>query len=133
MATKDEQFPGRWCKATDIDALGGSAVSDIASSVLETVGSGARAERKVVLRFRGDTLKPLIVGSVTNWDALVAVTQCEDSDGWAGHTIELYTVDVLGPQGPTRGVRIRKPKPATTPKKKKTPVTDDDAAEAVGF
>ena len=78
-------------------------------SPLETVGSGARAEKKVVLHFRREMVKPLIIGSITNWDAMVAVTGRENSEDWAGSTIELYTVDVLGPQGPTRGIRIRKP------------------------
>jgi hypothetical protein len=133
MATKSEQFPSRWLKAADIDELGPQTVT-IASSAMESVGSGARAERKVVLHFRGDALKPLIVGSVVNWDALVAVTGAEDSDDWAGHAIELYGVDVLGPQGPTRGIRIRKPKPAAAAKKHvpAAPAPEHDDT-AVGF
>ena len=117
MPTKDEQFPSKWCRASDIDALGGSVVVRIVGCALETVGSGARAEKKVVLRFLGNVVKPLIIGSQTNWTAMEEVTGCQDSDDWTG-TIELYSVDVLGPQGPTRGTRIRKPKPEPKPVKK---------------
>jgi hypothetical protein len=106
MATRDELFPSKYLKAGDVET---PLIVTIDRAPTETVGQGAKAESKPVLYFRGGSPKPCPVNK-TNFDALVAVSGEEDSDNWGGTVVELFAIDVMGPNGPTRGVRMRRPK-----------------------
>jgi hypothetical protein len=121
MATRAELYPSRWLSAADVET---PIVATIARCTIEQVGQGARAERKPVVTFRS-ALKPLICNK-TNYDAIVLINGAEDTDEWEGTTIELFAVDVTGPNGPTRGVRIRRPKKATRPLPAAASTNDDD-------
>jgi hypothetical protein len=112
MPTRDELYPSRWLKAADVDP---SVVATVDRCTIETVGQGTKAERKLVVYFRHDTPKPLVLNK-TNFDALVTITGYENSDDWSGTAVELFAVDVTGPNGPTRGVRVRKPRTKQAPK-----------------
>jgi hypothetical protein len=110
MATRSELYPSRWLSAIDCET---PIVATIDRCVIETVGQGVKAERKPVAYFAGNRLKPLIINK-TNYDAIVGLTGREDTDEWDGAVVELFAIDVNGPNGPTRGVRVRRPrKPAT--------------------
>ena len=106
MPTRDDLFPSRWLKSADVDP---PMTATIDRCTIETVGQGAKAERKPVLHFRNDMPKPCVL-NCTNFDALVTITGCTDSDDWGGVAVELFAIDVMGPNGPTRGVRIRRPR-----------------------
>jgi hypothetical protein len=106
MATRDELFPSRWLRASDIER---PVVATIEKCETQTVGQGSKAERKLVAYFTGSTLKPLPFNK-TNFNAVAEIAGCDDSDGWAGTTIELFAADVSGPNGLTRGIRIRRPR-----------------------
>jgi hypothetical protein len=124
MATRSSIFPSRWMSAADCEQ---PIVATVDRCTIELVGQGARAERKPVLHFIGDRHKPLIVNR-TNYDALVTLTGRDDTDEWDGAVVELYAIDVTGPNGPTRGVRVRRPrKPAPTkPAPRAAAVEPDD-------
>jgi hypothetical protein len=109
MATRSELYPSNWLGAADCRT---PIVVTIDRCTIETVGQGAKAERKPVLRFAGGALKPFIVNK-TNYDAIASIAAAEDTDEWGGTVIELFAIDVMGPNGPTRGVRVRKPRRAT--------------------
>jgi hypothetical protein len=112
MATRAELYPSRWLSAADCET---PIVAKIDRCVVELIGQASKAERKPVIYFHGDRLKPLIVNK-TNYDTLVALTGREDTDEWDGAVVELFAIDVNGPNGPTRGVRVRRPrKPAPKP------------------
>lgn len=127
MATRAELYPSRWLSAADVET---PIVATIARCTIEQLGQGARAERKPVVTFRS-SLKPLICNK-TNYDAIVAINGAEDTDEWEGTTIELFAVDVTGPNGPTRGVRVRRAKKAK-PASAAPPVDTTDDDEAVPF
>lgn len=131
MPTRNEMFPSKWLKASDVEP---PDIGQVDACRVEMVGQGNKAERKSILYFHG-TLKPHILNQ-TNWDAMVNLTGREDSDDWSGSRVELYAVDVVGPNGPTRGIRVRRPRPLT-PKPLKGKATApakgddiDDATEA---
>jgi hypothetical protein len=104
MPTRTDVFPSKWLKAADVDP---AITVTIFECRYEVVGQGADAKTKPVLYFHGST-KPLVVNQ-TNWDLLVGLSGHEDSDNWPGTVIELYAVNVMGPNGQTRGIRIRRP------------------------
>jgi hypothetical protein len=113
MPTRDELYPSQWLKAADVDP---PITATIDRCTIETVGQGTKAERKPVLHFRHDTPKPCVLNR-TNFDILITLTGHDDCDDWGGTVVELYAIDVMGPNGPTRGVRIRRPRrrPAQKP------------------
>jgi hypothetical protein len=128
MPTRDELYPSKWLKASDVDT---PITATIDRCPIESVGQGTKAERKPVLYFR-DGVKPCVLNK-TNFDMLVTLTGYDDCDHWGGTVVELFAVDVTGPNGPTRGVRIRRPRHragarAALPPQRLTPVVppDDD-------
>ena len=65
MAKRNEIFPSKYLKATDL--AGKPLVVEIERAPTETLGSGNDAEEKTVLYFR-DGAKPLPL-NMTNWDS----------------------------------------------------------------
>ena len=107
MPTRDEMFPSKWLKASDVPQ---PRIATIERCQVEMVGQGAKAEHKAVAYFRNNTFKPLVINA-TNWDQLVLLTGSGNSDGWDGTQVELFAVDVMGRNGMTRGIRLRRPQP----------------------
>lgn len=107
MATRDELYPSQWLKALDVER---PIAATIDRCTIETIGQGTKAERKPVLHFHQGTPKPCVLNK-TNFEMLVTITGYEDSDDWGGAVVELFAIDVMGPNGPTRGVRLRRPRP----------------------
>jgi hypothetical protein len=106
MRTSDA-FPSKYLKAGDIGD--GERVLTIASVAVEEVGD----DMKQVARFR-DEKKGLVLNR-TNWDRIAYIAGDDESDGWAGLKITLYTelVSFGGKTGPA--IRVRKPKAAAKP------------------
>jgi hypothetical protein len=130
MPTRHDLFPSRWLKAPDVEM---PTTATIARCVIETVGQGARAERKAVLYFEG-ALKPLVLNK-TNFDAIVTFTGEDDSDRWAAAVVELFAIDVVGPNGPTRGIRVRRPTARPAPRSdpgSAAPTANDDISFVFG-
>lgn len=107
MATRDEMFPSKYLKASDVPQ---PRTATVERASVEMVGQGAKAEHKTVLYFVNGTFKPLVVNA-TNWDSMVLISGFDNSDHWGGTVVELFAVDVMGPSGMARGVRIRRPQP----------------------
>jgi hypothetical protein len=107
---RNEVFPSRWLKAPDCEP---PIVATVDSCRFELVGQGANATNEPVLHFQG-AVKPFILNQ-TNWDSMASISERDDSDDWTGIRIELYAVDVQGPSGMTRGVRIRRPTRPSVP------------------
>ena len=118
MATRNDLYPSKWLSAADCEA---PIIATIDRCVVELVGQANKAERKPVIYFTvGDRLKPLICNK-TNYDTIVSITGREDTDEWDGAVVELYAIDVTGPNGPTRGVRVRRPRKAAKPASRPAP------------
>ena len=133
-AHKDELYPSKWLKATDLD---GATLATIDHCEVEPVGQGAKAERKLVLYFRG-ALKPLICNK-TNFGAVVRILNRDDSDDWGGGRIELFVLPnvTFSDGGIYSVVRIRAPRrqarsrPRPAPQSEPDPQLEADLEEAM--
>jgi hypothetical protein len=105
MTTRDEAFPSKYLKASD---LRGPVTVEIKDAPQETLtGFDGQQQTKTVLYFTNTRKKfPL---NRTNWNAVADVTGEEDSENWPGHKIELYpsTTEMNGKTLPC--VRVRTP------------------------
>ncbi len=124
MATRDDVFPSKYLKASDLK--GKSITLTISSAPLETLKSPDGGEQlKTVLNFNGEgKVLPL---NRTNWDAVSDIAG-GDTDDWPGHQIELYpdktqmagkTVDCIRIRAPVqRALIAERDKPTATPSKR---------------
>src|SRR5262245_19144716 len=86
MATRDELFPSKYLKAADLK--GKPLVVEIAEAPTEVFKTDRGEERKTVLHFRGDRVKPLPL-NFTNWNSVADIAG-DDTDDWCRHRLELY-------------------------------------------
>src|SRR4029450_3925170 len=138
MPTREEMFPSRFLKASDL--TGKAVVVRIASAPVETLkGPNGTEERKTVLYFNGGAKKVLPLNK-TNWDAGAAIGG-ENSDDWPGKKIELFptvtdlrgkTVDCIRirPPGQTNPV-AEKAKPGR--RAKQSPGGNSDMGDEIPF
>ncbi len=130
MPTKDEMYPSKWLRATD---LNGPTLATIDHCEVEPVGQGA--ERKPVLYFK-DELKPLILKKTT-FSAVARILDRDDSDFWGGGRIELFVTDVPYRDEIYSVIRIRAPRrqarsrPTPAPQPKPDPQLEADIEEAM--
>ena len=126
MAKRDEVFPSKYLTASDLN--GKPVTVTIESATLETLTTlEGKAQTKTIVGFRG--ARKTLPLNATNWDAVAAATGKDDTDGWPGHSIELYptTTTMQGKSVPC--IRIRPPAQHELPKLKqaapKQSVADD--------
>ena len=120
MVTRNEAFPSRYWKASDLPPRG--KAFKVAKLQLEKVGPDQ--QEKYVLFFRGED-KQLVL-NITKWDAIAEFCGA-DSDTWPGKDIVLYpgkttfggkTVDcimVRRPNPPQSTPVARRPQPEEPP------------------
>jgi hypothetical protein len=87
MANYKDKFSGKFLKVDDL--RGQRRVATIARVVEETIGQGADAEDKLVVYFREDGIKPLILNRI-NAESVAELSGADDTDDWTGARIELY-------------------------------------------
>ena len=106
MAKRDEVFPSKYLKASDLN--GKPITLTIATAALEQMKTlDGKEQTKTVLSFKG-TKKTLPL-NVTNWDAVALATGEDDSDNWPGHNIELYPTTTSMQGKSMECIRIRAP------------------------
>jgi hypothetical protein len=133
MAKRDEIFPSKYLKASDLN--GKPVTVTIESATLEALKTlDGKEQTKTVLSFRG--AKKLLPLNVTNWDSVADVTGEDDSDDWRGHSIELYATTTTMGGKVMDCIRIRAPeqrelKAKPTPTQK--PLPDDDMNDDIPF
>jgi hypothetical protein len=87
MATRDEMFPSRFIKCSDLN--GKPMAVTIAATDRETLRDASGKEReKLVVGFQG--LKKVLALNATNWDSVADILDEANSDDWVGGRIELY-------------------------------------------
>jgi hypothetical protein len=120
MVTLNEQFPSKWLKSSDLE--NGPVVTTIHETNVEPIkGMDGKTQNKCVIYFANDKLKPLILNR-TNFEALVDISGSDDSEGFVGAKVELYTVETqMG-----EGIRIRAPKKAKKQQDSENPGDFDD-------
>ena len=98
---RDEAFPGKFLKAADVKET--PLIAVISYVEKEKVGQGSDQKEKPVMYFQ-DADKPMVVNS-TNWDTL-AEAYGEDSDGWSGCKIKVYSAPTQYQGKRTEGLRV---------------------------
>ena len=126
MAKRDEVFPSKYLKASDLN--GKPVTVTIESATLETLKTlEGKEQTKTVLYFKG--AKKALPLNATNWDAVAAATGEDDTDRWPGHAIEIYPTTTTMQGKTVDCIRIRPPAQRELPKAKppapKPPVADD--------
>lgn len=105
----NDAFPSTYISANDITK---PTTVTIKHCSMELVGTGHDAKDKLVLGF--ENAKKGMVLNKTNAMS-IADLHGDDTDRWIGQSIELYSTQVTGPNGLTRGVRVRPPPGHTGP------------------
>ena len=129
MSTRDDVFPSKYLKASDLN--GKPITATIESAPLETLKNPEGKEQlKTILYFK--KARKALPLNMTNWDAVAEIAGA-DSDDWPGCEIELYP-DKTQMAGKTVDcIRVRAPAQRELPKQKppapKPPLADeiDDA------
>ena len=108
--------------------------SDVGGGTLVTIGSveqnnvakeGAEPELKWCVHFN-ELEKPLVLNS-TNGQLIAKITGSDDSEGWTGKKVVLYTDPNVSFGGKiVGGIRVRAPKAAAAPKGKAAPKPEPD-------
>jgi hypothetical protein len=126
MAKRDEVFPSKYLKASDLN--GKPITVTIENADLETLKSlEGKEQTKTILSFK--RAKKTLPLNATNWDAVAAATGEDDTDRWPGHAIEIYPTTTTMQGKTVDCIRIRPPAQRELPKEKppapKPPVADD--------
>jgi hypothetical protein len=113
--TKDEVFPSKYLKASDLK--GKPHIVTIERAPYETLKSLDGTEtQKIVLYFKNaEKTLPL---NATNFDAVCDATGCPDTKDWPGQRIELYPTRTTMGGKAVDCIRIRPPsapRPAAAP------------------
>jgi hypothetical protein len=117
--TRNEVYPSRWLKASDLSEDG----EQVTNSKVSIEPVGEEREEKPVMTF--DELEKELVVNVTNWNAVADITGEEDSDHWIGSRIKLIKAKVPFGTKQVEAIRVeaadKKPKlarRAATPARK---------------
>jgi len=108
-----QAFPSKFLRAVD---LGNRTFQvQIAALRVEDVGQEGKPEHKPVLYFsyQGKQAEKGWVLNKTNADT-ISMDLGDETDHWIGHTVELFSMRVQGPNGMTDGIRCRVIHPADT-------------------
>lgn len=99
-------FPSKYLKAADLQ--GRAFQVQIAFLRVEDVGTEQKPEHKPVMyfTFQGRQTEKGLVLNRTNADT-IAMDLGDETDNWVGHTVELFSMRVQGPNGMTDGIRCR--------------------------
>lgn len=126
MPKLNEAFPSKYMTAADFE--NGDVTATILSADVETVGQGADASQKIILKLKG-IQKPVVINR-TNANTIAKVTGSDDTDDWIGKRITLGAseVEFKGELVMSIRVRLKKPTSAQAPVGK-TIVENPDADE----
>ena len=113
----------QWLKAEDI---GNRSVIVKIESVQAVTPPGDNEKQKLEVSFAGSD-KALLC-NVTNARA-IADLYGPDTDLWFGEELELFVMPVQGPNGPTKGIRVKRPAAARVAEAE-TPVAAPELATA---
>jgi hypothetical protein len=121
MPSYKTAFPSKFIKAEDLGTT--RPIGTIASVDFEDVGAGANKDRKLVLHFEGDLLKPLVLNMI-NSDTIAELADSDDYETWPGCRLQLFATktEFQGKRVPC--IRICAP-PKGKPAASRKPAKDD--------
>jgi hypothetical protein len=131
MSTRDDFFPSKWFKASDIPDAGMPVKIDHVTR--ERVGT--EQELKPIVHFANQT-KALVL-NVSNFDCIEAALNEADTNRWAGKVVELFATETRFGGKTMPCVRVRKyRKPAVAapePVSEANPPPADDFADELNI
>lgn len=102
---RSDAFPSQYLSKDDVES---PVIGTIADVQFVTLKGDNGDEQKPAMYFKESTIKPLLVNN-SNWMTCEDLYG-EDSDGWRGHTIEIFKdPSVMFGGKRVGGVRLRKP------------------------
>jgi hypothetical protein len=117
MGNWRDVIPSKYFRASDVEPPKLLTVTRYATERMDDEEFG-------VVYFREDK-KGLRV-NITNGNTLEDISGTGDPEKWAGTVVVLYAVDTELRGKPTKGVRVRKPKPGSAPPNPPPSQHDDD-------
>lgn len=127
-----ELYPSKYLKADDVDEQGGEVAAVIKTVKLEEMQDNEGAKEDKPVLYFNNVMKGMVLNR-TNADRICAVYG-DESDGWRGKPVTLYTEQVTAFGKTTNAIRLRVPKPQA----QKQPMPSDhlpvaaDPAESFG-
>jgi hypothetical protein len=109
-----EEFPGRYLKADNIRHLPAPVVATITGAGSDTMRDG----RKILYLLTAEFEQPVKFGKQQG-DYLTGAFGSDDTDDWVGRQVHLVIQDQLYNNQQYEVVRMRVPKAAVTPPRKK--------------
>ena len=97
-----EVFASDYLKAADLQGRSFQLVID--RCIMEDVGTAQKPDSKLCIYLRGAQKK--FICNRTNAES-ISIVLGDETDNWRGHTLELFTMRVQGPNGMTDGIRCR--------------------------
>ncbi len=86
MAHWKKTFPSKYLQVADLD--GGAITATIKEVVTDTLGAGADAELKLIVKFVEPDVKALVC-NLTRGEAVSEIAGSEDTNDWPGTVIQL--------------------------------------------
>jgi hypothetical protein len=105
----NEAFPSKYLKADVEVPSSGEIVVTICNVQVEMLGQGSKTEKKAVVYF--EEIDKGLVLNKGNWAKVGQIAGSDDTDDWAGVKIAMFSVDTEYAGEPTRGIRVKVPKP----------------------
>ena len=128
-----EMYPSKYLKADDVDEQGGEVSALIKTVRLEEMQDNEGAKEDKPVLYFNNVPKGMVLNK-TNADRISAAYG-DESDGWRGKPVTLYTEQVTAFGKTTNAIRLRVAKPkvaaATAPAEPAAPPAEDPA-EAFG-
>jgi hypothetical protein len=116
----NDAFSSTYISAKDITKPTTLTIQHVA---METVGQGADAQDKPVIGFMGAKK-----GWILNKTNALSIAELygDNTDQWIGKAVTLYTTQVQGPNGLTKGIRVMPPAQAAPQAEQKASDAFDD-------
>lgn len=121
MAKLSEAFPSKYLVAADFED--GDVTATILSADIDTVGQGADAAQKIIIKLKGYS-KPFVCNKV-NGGTISKVLGSDDTDDWIGKQIVIGASEVEFKGDMVMSIRVRLKKPGVPAKKPAPPVDAD--------
>lgn len=109
MAKLSDAFPSKYLTAADFED--GDVTVTIIGAEIETVGQGADASQKIIIKLKG--FKKDFVCNKVNANTIAKVTGSDDTDDWIGKRVTIGASEVEFKGDMVMSIRVRLKKPAS--------------------
>jgi hypothetical protein len=121
---RSQIFTSTYYNSQDVRA--GPILLTIDFAKMESVGEGANKQDKLVIRFKEEDSKLLVV-SATKFDAIALIAKSDETDDWPGVKIVLEAGKASFQGKLVDSISIRAPRKPPSPKRATAAVAEDEA------